>query len=82
VPRPVSSLFSARRAGIETLAREPEARARARATVTRRLCTIAGSCTYAVEEELLDHSTAPAPASTGTPPISSPRSSPEQPGNP
>ena len=36
-------LFSARRADIETFARELEARGRARATVTWRLCTIAGS---------------------------------------
>jgi hypothetical protein len=35
-----------------------EARGRARATVTRRLCTVAGSCKYAVEEELLDRSPA------------------------
>ena len=35
-------LFSVRRADIETFARELEARGRARATVTRRLCTIAG----------------------------------------
>jgi integrase/recombinase XerD len=35
-----------------------EARGRARATVTRRLCTIAGFYRYAVEEELLDHSPA------------------------
>ena len=35
-------LFSIRRADIETFARELEARGRARATVTRRLCTIAG----------------------------------------
>jgi hypothetical protein len=47
------SLFSVRRADIETFARELEARGRARATVTRRLCTIAGFYTYAVEEELL-----------------------------
>ena len=33
-------------------------RARGRATVTRRLCTIAGFYRYAVEEELLDHSPA------------------------
>jgi site-specific recombinase XerD len=33
-------LFSVRRADIETFARELEARGRARATVTRRLCTI------------------------------------------
>ena len=50
------SLFAVRRAGIETFARELEARGRARAT--RRLCTIAGSCRYAVEEELLEHSPA------------------------
>ena len=35
-----------------------EANGRARATVTRRLCTIAGFYRYAVEEELLDHSPA------------------------
>jgi site-specific recombinase XerD len=51
-------LFSARRADIETFARELEARGRARATVTRRLSTIAGFYKYAVEEELLDHSPA------------------------
>ena len=51
-------LFAVRRADIETFARELEARGRARATVTRRLCTIAGSCKYAVEEELLEHSPA------------------------
>ncbi len=43
---------------IETFARGLEALGRARATVTRRLCTVAGSCRYAVEEELLDHSPA------------------------
>jgi integrase/recombinase XerD len=51
-------LFAVRRADIEGFARELEASGRARATVTRRLCTIAGFCTYAVEEELLDHSPA------------------------
>jgi integrase len=51
-------LFSVGRAYIETFARELEARGRARATVTRRLCTIAGFYRYAVEEELLDHSPA------------------------
>jgi hypothetical protein len=51
-------LFAVRRADIETFARELEARGRARATVTRRLCTIAGFYKYAVEEELLDHSPA------------------------
>jgi integrase len=52
------SLFSVRRADIETFARELEARGRARATVTRRLCTVAGFYKYAVEEELLEHSPA------------------------
>ena len=51
-------LFAVRRADIEGFARELEARGRARATVTRRLCTIAGFYRYAVEEELLDHSPA------------------------
>jgi site-specific recombinase XerD len=51
-------LFSVRCADIETFARELEARGRARATVTRRLSTIAGFYRYAVEEELLDHSPA------------------------
>jgi hypothetical protein len=52
------SLFDARRPGIECFARDLEPRGRARATVTRRLCRIAGFCRYAVEEELLDHSPA------------------------
>ncbi len=51
-------LFAVRRADIEGFARELEARGRARTTVTRRLCTIAGFYKYAVEEELLDHSPA------------------------
>ena len=51
-------LFGARRADIECFARGLEARGRARATITRRLCTIAGFYRYAVEEELLDHSPA------------------------
>ena len=51
-------LFQARRAGIECFARDLEARGRARATITRRLCTIAGFYKYAVEEELLEHSPA------------------------
>jgi integrase/recombinase XerD len=51
-------LFAVRRADIETCARELEAKGRARATVTRRLCTIAGFYRYAVEEELLEHSPA------------------------
>src|SRR2546429_413616 len=52
------ALFAVRRAGIDGFARDLEARGRARATVTRRLCTIAGFCKYAVEEEFLDHSPA------------------------
>jgi integrase/recombinase XerD len=51
-------LFQARRADIECFARDLEARGRARATITLRLCTIAGFYRYAVEEELLDHSPA------------------------
>jgi hypothetical protein len=46
-------LFEARRADIECFARDLEARGRARATVTRRLCTIAGLYRYAVEETCL-----------------------------
>jgi len=42
------SLFSVRRADIETFARELEARGRARARVTRRLSTIASFYKYAV----------------------------------
>jgi site-specific recombinase XerD len=51
-------LFAARRADIECFARDLEARGRARATITRRLCTVAGFYRYAVEEDLLDHSPA------------------------
>jgi integrase/recombinase XerD len=51
-------LFQARRADIECFARDMEARGRARATITRRLCTIAGFYRYAVEEDLLEHSPA------------------------
>jgi integrase/recombinase XerD len=51
-------LFAVRRGDIECFAREMEARGRARATVTRRLSTIAGFFQYAVEEELLEHSPA------------------------
>src|SRR5215471_9654518 len=51
-------LFQARRADIECFARDLEGRGRARATITRRLSTIAGFYKYAVEEELLEHSPA------------------------
>ena len=47
------ALFAVRRADIEGFARDLEAMGRARATVTRRLSTIAGFYKYAVEEELL-----------------------------
>jgi len=52
------NVFAVRRPDIEGFARDLEARGRARATVTRRLSTIAGFYKYAVEEELLDHSPA------------------------
>ena len=58
MPGPIPALFAVRRADIESFARDLEARGRARATVTRRLCTISGFYRYAVEEELLDHSPA------------------------
>jgi site-specific recombinase XerD len=51
-------LFQARRADIECFARDLEACGRARATITRRLCTVAGFYRYAVEEDLLEHSPA------------------------
>ncbi len=51
-------LFQVRRADIECFARDLEDKGRARATITRRLCTIAGFYKYAVEEELLEHSPA------------------------
>ncbi len=52
------ALFAVRRADIEGFARDLEAMGRARATVTRRLSTIAGFYKYAVEEALLDRSPA------------------------
>jgi site-specific recombinase XerD len=52
------ALFAVRRADIEGFARDLEARGRARATVTRRLSTIAGFYKYAVQEEVLDRSPA------------------------
>src|SRR6476620_8454424 len=45
-------LFSAPRADIEIYARTLEERGRARATVARRLCTVAGFYRYAEEEGL------------------------------
>jgi site-specific recombinase XerD len=52
------ALFAVRRADIEGFARDLEAKGRARATVTRRLSTIAGFYRYAVGEELLASSPA------------------------
>lgn len=52
------TLFSARRADIESFARDLEAKGQARSAVSRRLATIAGLNKYAVEEDLLDHSPA------------------------
>jgi len=57
VPGPLRGLVR-RHADIESFARDLEARGRARATVTRRPCTIAGFYRYAAEEELLEHSPA------------------------
>jgi integrase/recombinase XerD len=51
-------LFAVRRADIELFARDLEAAGRSRATISRRLSTIAGLYKYAVEEDLLDHSPA------------------------
>ena len=43
---------------IERFGHDLEAKGRARSTVSRRLCTVAGFYRYAVEEELLEHSPA------------------------
>jgi integrase/recombinase XerD len=51
-------LFAVRRADIECFARDLEARGRARATVARRLCTVAGFYRYAEQEGLLERSPA------------------------
>jgi site-specific recombinase XerD len=58
VARPRHPPVRGRRADIECFGRELEAKGRARATVSRRLCTVAGFYCYAVEEELLDYSPA------------------------
>ena len=52
------SLFCVRRADIEQFGRHLEALGRARATVGRRLCTIACFYRYAEQEGLIDHSPA------------------------
>jgi integrase/recombinase XerD len=59
VPRPLAGpVRPSAGADIESFARELETTGRARATVTRRLSTIAGFYKYAVEKELLDRSPA------------------------
>jgi integrase/recombinase XerD len=55
---PGMHLFAVKRVDIESFRGDMEAAGRARATIARRLCTIAGFYRYAVEEELLDHSPA------------------------
>src|SRR5262245_11318624 len=57
------SLFAVRRADIEGFARDLEARGRARATVTRRLCTIAGFISTPSKKN--SWSTHPPPTSAG-----------------
>ena len=47
-------LFDVRRADIECFARDLEGRGRARSTVARRLCTVAGFYRYAEQEGLLE----------------------------
>jgi hypothetical protein len=54
VPAAPAAPFGARRADIEFFAWSWKPVA----TITRRLCTIAGFCRHAVEEELLDYSPA------------------------
>ena len=51
-------LFEVHRVDIECFGRELEARGRARTTIARRLCTIAGFYRYAEEEGLISHSPA------------------------
>jgi integrase/recombinase XerD len=51
-------LFEVHRVDIECFGRELEARGRARATIARRLCTIAGFYRYDEEEGLVAHSPA------------------------
>jgi hypothetical protein len=58
VPRPFPGPVRRPPPNIESFARDLETKGRARATVTRRLSTIAGFYKYAVEEDLLDHSPA------------------------
>ena len=54
--QPQLALFDVARHNIETFARQLEELGRARATISRRLCTITSLYRYAVEEGLLDRS--------------------------
>jgi site-specific recombinase XerD len=58
------TLFAVRRADIECFGRDLEAAGRARATVIRRLCTVAGFYKYAVEENCW---TTPRPCTSAVP---------------
>jgi integrase/recombinase XerD len=58
VPRPLAVLVRGPARRHRDLRPGPGGKGRARATVTRRLSTIAGSCKDAVEEEFLEHSPA------------------------
>ena len=58
MPESAGAPVGVRRVDIENFARDLEAKGRARATVTRRLCTIAGFYRYSAEEEHLEHSPA------------------------
>jgi len=58
VPRPLPGLARGPPRPHRGLRPRPRSQGRARATVTRRLCTIAGFYRYTVEEELLEHSPA------------------------
>jgi integrase/recombinase XerD len=51
-------VFEVHRLDVECFARELEARGRARTTIARRLCTVAGFYRYAEEEGLIAHSPA------------------------
>jgi integrase/recombinase XerD len=53
-----TALCEAQRVDIECCARELEARGRARATVARRVCTVAGFYRYAEQEGLIERSPA------------------------
>ena len=82
------AVFGARRADIECLARHVESLGRARATIARRLCTVACFYRYAEQEGLIAvkrppatptpgppcATTGPGSRSTGTPPTSWQRS--------